>query len=298
MAREGSRWIGEPPSADEFADWFMKSVRIHDGLDPGNYVGGITLIPAKEKRQLEQRRGQQVVFVDQYRMTYTPYAKVETRIAYFWDLCLVNGWVGEIAPIIPPNAMTVIEGAAIGEPFYLMPALREDGRIGIQRACTMRVRAYDVERGGRHGGVVMMPPGGTKVGPLSTDVNSALRVETGAVGRALGMAGMLVIPGSGVATAEDMQELAGQTDRLEQPEQSLPSPSNGGAGPAAAAGDELQVQAEGLRLRIESDFPGLADELELWAQERKIDINDPKPTQLRALVKQMEKKLQEAEAAR
>lgn len=295
MAREGSRWIGEPPSPDDFATWFRRSVRIHDGLDAENYVGGITLIPAKEKRQLEQRKGQQVVFVDQYRMSYTPYAKVETRIAYFWDLCMVRGWVGEIAPVIPPNAMTVIEGAAIGEPFYLMPALREDGRIGIQRACTMRVRVYDPERGGRHGGVVMMPPGGTKVGPLSTDVNSALRVETGAVGRALGMAGMLVIPGSGVATAEDMQELAGQTDRLDQPEPSLPSaPANG----EAAAGDDLRSQAEVLRLRIESDFPGLADELELWAQERKIDINEPKPTQLRALVKQMERKLQEVESSR
>lgn len=294
MAREGSRWIGEPPSADEFADWFRKSVRIHDGLDAENYVGGITLIPAKEKRQVEERRGQQVVFVDQYRMTYTPYAKVETRIAYFWDLCAVRGWVGEIAPLIPPNAMTQIQEATIGEPFYLMPSLREDGRIGYQRACTMRVRAYDPDRGGRHGGVVMMPPGGTKVGPFSSDMNSALRVETGAVGRALGMAGILVIPGSGVATAEDMQELAGQTDRLDEAEPSLPPPPNGDP---AAAGDDLQAQAAALRLRIESDFPGLADELELWAQERKIDINEPKPTQLRALVKQMDKKLQEAEAA-
>lgn len=294
MAREGSRWIGAPPSADEFADWFMKSVRIHDGLDPGNYVGGITLIPAKEKRQVEERRGQQVVFVDQYRMTYTPYAKVETRIAYFWDLCMDRGWVGEIAPLIPPNAMTQIQEATIGEPFYLMPSLREDGRIGYQRACTMRVRAYDPDRGGRHGGVVMMPPGGTKVGPFSSDMNSALRVETGAVGRALGMAGILVIPGSGVATAEDMQELAGQTDRLDEQEPSLPPPANG---EATAAGD-LQAEADVLRLRIESDFPGLADELELWAQERKIDLNEPKPTQLRALVKQMEKKLKEVEASR
>lgn len=297
MAREGSRWIGEPPTSDEFADWFKKAVPLHDGMDPERYVGGVTLIPAKEKRQVEQRKGNAVQIVDQYRMTFTPYAKVETRLAYFWDLCAKNGWLGEISPVIPDTAMREFNSMQVGEPFYLAPYMREDGRMGLQRACTMRVRIYDPERGGKHGGVVMLPPAGTKVGAFSSDLNSALRVETGAVGRALGMAGMLVIPGSGVATAEDMHELAGQTDALpDNSEPTLPAAPGGGGGAAAAADPSLEQRAAELRLRIESDFPGIADELEAWAQERSININEPKDTQLRALVKQMEKKLKEAGA--
>lgn len=295
MAREGSRWIGDPPSAEEFAKWFTDSVPLHEGMKPDKYVGGVTLIPAKEKYQVQN--GDRIM--DKYRLTFTPYAKVETRVAYFWDLCALRGWVGEIAPIVPENAMTEFNAMSIGEPFYLMPFMGEDGKMRLQRACTMRVRVYDPALGRGSGGVVMMPPGGTKVGPFSADMNSALRVETGAIGRALGMAGMLVIPGSGVATAEDMQELAGQTDELPEKEPTLPAAPQaaGEPGAEASAGNELQAHVATLRSRIESDFPGIADELEMWANERKIDLNAPKDTQLRALAKQMEKKLKEAEAA-
>src|SRR5204863_2609716 len=51
---------------------------------------------------------------------------------------------------------------------------------------------------------------GTKQTPLAkqwADDNALMKAETGAVGRALGMAGILVV-GTGVATAEDMQEAA------------------------------------------------------------------------------------------
>lgn len=285
--REGSRWIHERPTSEEFAEWF-KTVRIHEGMKHENYVGGITLIPASEKVKIVRTLGNgRTAKVEEYRDVFTPYAKVETRVAYFWDLCAERGWLGEIEPVIPKNAMSEFKGISVGEPFYLMPYAQDNGQVAVRLGCSMRVRVYEASATSQNRKPIMLPPAGTKVGKFSGDENAALRVETGAVGRSLGMAGMLVIPGSGVATAEDMQELAGLPATTGE-EPALVDPN--------AEGNDLRSQADALRQRIESDFPALADELEQWAQGRKINLNEISDTQLRAVVKQMEKVLEKADA--
>jgi hypothetical protein len=281
--REGSRWIHGRPSSKDFVEWF-KTVKLHEGMKHEDYVGGITLIPGSEK---VGGRGS-----SQYRDVFTPYAKVETRVAYFWDLCASRGWIGEIEPIIPKGAMQEFKGVAVPEPFYLMPYQREDGNVGVRLAATMQVHIFDPTVNGKgfhgRGREVMVPNAGTKVGKFAGDEHATARVETGAVGRALGFAGMLVIPGSGVATAEDMQEVVGITPSGE--DAALPG-ENGTAEPTS-----LREQVAALRQEIESDFPGLGDELETWAQGRKINLNEIQDTQLRAVHKQMEKVLETARA--
>lgn len=291
--QEGSRWIGGRPKGDEFANWFITTVRMHEGMDPKLYAPGITLIPANEKikKKVTLQNGREGE-KEEWRQVFTPYAKVDTRIAYFWDLCELRGWLGEIEYLVPPNAVTTYMEQPLPDHVYLMPYPRDDGKVGFRLACTARIRVFDPEQRNSGSGYreVMKPPAATKVGAVSSDVNSLLRVETGAIGRALGMAGMLVIPGSGVATAEDMQELGTVTTTPEDAQ--LPE----GGPEAAPEAPSLRERFDELRAQLE-DKPALADELDAWAQERKppIDLNNVKEEQLRGLVRQAEKVLARAE---
>jgi hypothetical protein len=69
---------------------------------------------------------------------------------------------------------------------------------------------------------------------LKIDKNAIMKAETGAIGRALGAAGIFTIPGSGIATAEDM---------LEQAAGSTAAPAEEGAGPEAPAEEPAPAQA-------------------------------------------------------
>lgn len=285
--REGSRWIHTPPTGEEFAKWFKDTVKLHDGMPHEKYVSGITLIPGSEKHKTRDDSGRKT---ETYRDVFTPYAKVETRVAYFWDLCALKGWLGEIEPIIPKGALQEFKGIAVPDPFYFMPYPRDEaGNVGVRLACTMQVRVFDPATPGGFDGKgkpVLLPPAGTKVVTFGGE-HQVARAETGAVGRALGMAGMLIIPGSGVATAEDMQELAAgpqATGEEATLETKIDEPS-------------LAEQVAALRQELESDYPGVADELEEWAQGRKINLNEIQETQLRAVHKQMTKVLDAAKAA-
>src|SRR5215218_10140963 len=86
--REGNRWINERPSAQEVAEWFA-TVPLHEGMKHEPYVGGVTLIPAKEKSDEivgYDDDGFAIVRENVQKLTWTPYMKVDTRIRYFWDL--------------------------------------------------------------------------------------------------------------------------------------------------------------------------------------------------------------------
>jgi hypothetical protein len=126
------------------------------------------------------------------------------------------------------------------------------------------------------------------------DPNAFMKAETGAVGRALGMAGMLVIPGSGVATAEDMQE-SGASMAVAEAEPELPDAA------AAAPTPDTEVDVrdrinEGLAT-LESEFPEGFEKVTSWASGRSIDLDDIKDTQLRGVLRQIERGLVAAQAA-
>lgn len=275
--QEGSRWVGKRPTGEEVAHWFQ-SVPLDEGMRHEDHIGGITIISAKETR-LELQQGQ---FVDVERLVHVPYPRVDSRIAYFWQLCAANGWTGEIAPVnVPRTRAPGMNNENLPPGFAKVPVILPDKRVVTYITCTQRV-TVTLGDSGRFQKSVRNPPPATKQVPLvdrwgKPDDNAMMKAETGAIGRALGMAGVFVIPGAGVATAEDMQEYLAQTGAAAgAPEPALPDDST----------------PENIRDRIkelmgELNEPGLA-EFQTWVRERGFDLENLRETQERGVLRKLE----------
>lgn len=297
IGQEGSRWFNAMPTGEEIATWFEANVQVHEDLTAEHYVQGITMIPNtdKSKSVVGWDDATNAPVIQQVEnLVFTPYAKVETRIKYFNDLMakMEDEWLGVIEPVAPPNPPKNLP------PGYF-PFSIDAGDKGIYRfiACQMKVTVFKREtvtwkeyRNSQTGGIVRIREGetvidaapGTKMVPMmgryDPDPSSLMKAETGAIGRALGMAGMLVIPGSGVATAEDMQEALSGGPQASLPEdQSLPvdQPQSGPASaPRPAVQREtvtdLQQQVVATLNALKAEFPETFEEYRAWAQERAI----------------------------
>lgn len=307
--REGSRWLYNKPSGESVGEWFEKNVELHEGLEHEKYIGGIVLIPQQEKvkeTRLAANGSTQIVEVEQ--MVYIPYAKVETRVAYWWDfLDRHPEWVGAIEPVgslrdgLPPGFFKIVVADKDSKNVaYLGCSVRARILTDVQKA-SFKQDGLGAERRmpvvqGLVGTPVREYPQGTKLVPMldrwgKPDPNAFMKAETGAVGRALGMAGMLVIPGSGVATAEDMQE-SGASMAVE-PE--LPEAATAPAAPEAEVDVRDKIN-EGLAT-LETEAPEAFEKVTTWASGRKIDLDDIKETQLRGVLRQVERGLEAAAAA-
>lgn len=288
QGQEGNRWVNQLPSGKDISDWFEKNVKIGEGLDHKEYVGGVTLIPNEEKSKavVGWDGGNNPIIRRVEDLVYTPYMRVETRIKYFWDLMAEAETIGFIEPVptekpdpsVPPGffKMVIPTGENVGVRFI---------------CCSMRVTVYEKDsvtyekllvdkRTGREeivrrGKILLAGAPATKMVPTlsydKADNNSIMKAETGAIGRALGMAGMLVIPGTGIATAEDMQEL-GQTggatvseaaDGAELPEGPLVVEQRSDADLDQEMRDEV-----GTILKAMEQFPETLASFKAWAAQR------------------------------
>lgn len=178
------------PSADEMAKWFSQ-VKLHDELDHANYIGGIVVI---ENKQLKQ---------------WNPYPLAGVRIAYFWDWVDSHGYAAHIdttAPEILDFPFTKGQG---DDPFTNAKTLLVSAHVKVLEGERV-VREATAQKQV----TLNMKVGGTWDGQLKRKVNqstipdftSVMKAETGAVARALANMGMLALPGSGVASAEDIFE--------------------------------------------------------------------------------------------
>lgn len=292
--REGSRWVGEFPLPEDVAHWFSL-VHLHDEMEHAHYLPGLTLITSSEKVKRINGDGK---IVEVERLVHVPYAKVETRVAYFWDLCFRRGWLGKIEPVNVPrvNYQNMVN-MHLPPGFFRVPVQGVDGKFTHFVASSMKVTIFERDlRTGGQGRVVLDAPPATKQIAMVDRFNTAdpfamMKAETGAVGRALGMAGMLALPGSGVATAEDMLEaLAGARggNGLQEVEAEVEAPVvEGGQAPA---GVEL-IQT--LMTRLQSDAPGRLEVVVEWAKGRNINLASMKPTQHRAVIGQLERQVAE-----
>jgi hypothetical protein len=290
--REGSRWYNERPTPEQVAEWFQ-TVPLHSGMQHEDYIGGVTLIQAVEKSdevvgydkdelpQIRERRD----------LVYVPYVKVETRVAYFWRLMELRSWIGEITPVVTP-------GAEIGLPpgFFKYAAADPKGKTIPFVGCSMVMRAWEPMTGVSERRLMLSPPPGTKKVATATkwevDQNALMKAETGAVGRALGMGGILVVPGSGVATAEDMQDAQ--------------VPAGASAAPAvpSTAVEEREPTDEELRARItmlagelEELDPARLEAFQEWSRSRKLTLASAEGAALKGAVRKLEKELDAARSA-
>jgi hypothetical protein len=113
---------------------------------------------------------------------------------------------------------------------------------------------------------------GTKQVGGGPDMNQIAKAQTGAIGRALGVAGVLVI-GTGIATAEDMQELPGYGATPVAPELPVvPSAIAEGQPPPvdpAAQLDQLRSRALALQTQLQEQSSDAWKEFAAWYAERR-----------------------------
>lgn len=288
IGQEGSRWFNAMPSGEELASWFGENVDLHDGLEASDYVQGVTLIPGTEKsKTVIGWKDNAPVIETVENLVFTPYAKVETRVKYFHDLMAKHDdWLGVIEPVPPKSSP-----ATLPPGFFRYAVQTNDGTVNYV-CCSMKVTIFEkdsiewrefrntdtgsIERV-RTGKVLLDAAPATKMiatmrrfGP---DEFALMKAETGAVGRALGMAGMLVIPGTGIATAEDMQEaqgLEGSGGQVEPEQVKPPVEAQPAAPPSEEAITELRQRAIHIIGLLKAEFPPEFEEFKAWAASRQI----------------------------
>jgi hypothetical protein len=324
--REGSRWWNERPAPVDVADWF-KTVPLHEEMEHERYINGIVLIPQKTKTDEidgENPDGTAKIREGIWNLTYTPYPKVETRVQYFHDLMAKHlaDWMGVIEAVggesgLPPgfSVRSVTHG--------------DKGQYSTRfLCCTAKVTVYergDVQwRQVNHigGGSEMVRVGKTIIDALPAtkqvpllgyqykpDAFAVMKAETGAAGRALGMAGMLVIPGAGVATADDMNEANSMEGRPAPAEAAVEPEAKAEAAklpeepkPKAEEAEEinqetkLRDEANEALLEMKTNFTGAFEEFKTWCKGRGIenlsDIHEV--AVLKGIVKKAQKDLDAA----
>jgi hypothetical protein len=225
-------------------------------MEHDRYVGGLVLIPSTDKVKRTKVAQNGATYVNEEEETvYTPYVRVDTRIAYFRDYVAKNpDWVAEIVPVpakVIEREASPYFNAHIADRGFAIHPIRVGEKVTFYVACTMEVAIYEREsfaakmRGDKVRPV--MQGVATKQVPMTkaygqnayADDNCLMKAETGAVGRALGFMGMLVI-GTGVATAEDVQDAISERGAAtEQPQSAtLPPVVNREGEPVAAAPQE------------------------------------------------------------
>jgi hypothetical protein len=317
--REGSRWINERPTGEDVADWFEKNVELPDGLEHKHYLPGIVLIPQNEKsKEVIGFNDGMPVQKEVENRVYIPYAKVETRVKMFWDyMALHEDWFGVIEPVeveggkskgYPPGyfSMTVEQTKSSDT----SPPSSSAARCGS--ASTSASSVKDETSSTRATGVIAQltfrrtgklildaPPATKMVAALNrygeADQFAMMKAETGAIGRALGLAGMLVIPGSGVASAEDMQEAGiGDQPVAAPPPEAAQAPQAQQMSQEEITGELRREAAAGIAKLRESN-PDEYKKFTDWTRQRGIGkLDELEATALRGLTTKIKKHLEAA----
>lgn len=263
--QEGSRWRFTRPSSEEVATWFT-SVPLDDDMNHSDFVSGVVLIPATETVKYQTRTGT----AERKEMTFTPYMRVDTRIAYFHKLAEAKKLIPVIEPVAVPQ---VTSGAGKNDHMpegYWWHVIGTETQNTKFLCCTMRVALYreedyfsldrpeEVKGSSRPLRPVRFGVSTKQIKGLADD-NMLAKAETGAIGRALGVAGILVV-GTGIATAEDMAEM-GSSPLVGAP--TLPEIEE------AESDEQLNERLLALQTKMQQDVPEKWSEFSAWWTERK-----------------------------
>lgn len=314
--REGNRWVNERPTPEKVAEWFEASVRLHDGMEHKDWVGGISLIQTTEEHD------EVVGFGDDGRPTivagvqhvfYVPYPKVETRVDYFKSLTATHNegakerdrWTDFILPVPAKES----GGMPVG--YFPAKVTLPDGRVATLVGYTAQATIFEgpiyweerldpdgVTRRYPNGDIVFQGAHGTKTVPVldrwgGVNADAFAWAQTGANGRALGFAGILVIPGTGVATAEDMIE--SQQGGKPQAAPAAPQPQEGQTPVDTDPEALLRQRTVEMLSTLQNDYPEALKTFQAWARERKFGSLDTiGGPALKGVVKKLEKTLDQA----
>lgn len=302
--QEGARWLYARPSGQEVAAWFIANVKVHAGMDPDDWANGLTVIEQTEKHKVTKDDGE---VVDRQRLVYAPFVKAEARVLYFRQWLAKNpDLVGVIdrsrVPRITDGSLR--DNSHLPDGYFLHAVVDAQSQWKTFVGSSVEISVYerDLRSGGR-GRLVMQAPGDKLVEQTNRwgpDVNAVMAAQTGAVARALGLLGMLVIAGSSVATAEDVEEAlaAGGPDAPAPTATTvaLPEgvPSRGEHKPATEdkpADQRAYILA--MLSQLKEHHPDRYEEVQAWARERKLDWEDLEEKTLRGIVRQLERRLAE-----
>jgi hypothetical protein len=335
-AQHGSRWLYEPPTEEQVKEWF-RTVNLHTGMVHEPYFGGIVVIGASEKVKVNrQKPADGSVYVQEIeQQVYVPYVKVDTRIAYFWDYVrhlnegdIAGRFVGVIEPVEQrriTDPKSAFFNGHLPDGYAIHPVRNQDDSFNRYLVGTFRVAIYERQSyGERIAGRPAMPllQGiGSKQVSLArkyADDNAMMKAETGAIGRALGVAGILVV-GTGVATAEDIQESmaatpgAGAVSDASVPDATLPGEDGGGGMPEGVPeeappaqnvttpegdDDAMRERALDLQKTLEADYPEVWEAYKAWWNDRKFGrLSELSGPALKGAVVKLERDLDAAKQA-
>lgn len=185
-------WVGEPPSLDE-VEAKLKGLPPWWHLEPAEYVEFIQPLSQTKNMSLEKGR-------KEYATVWTLYVTVAGRVRMVNDAAEANGWVVEFEP--EPVTPTGIPGYLV----YDEGGDEDAGRVVYREYVSIWEKTDDgAILLGRRPGTAWVPFSG---GGGAIASNRWEKVETSARGRALAAWGFGVLPGSGIASLEEMQAAA------------------------------------------------------------------------------------------
>jgi hypothetical protein len=199
-----SNWqfVGRAPSREDTVDLLDTLAPVY-GVKTVDYADFVQALPQKLKVKKPHPENPRLV-VEEYVEAYTLYVSVAGRIKMLNDAQAQAGWSVEFVP--EPVTPTGIPGY-----------LQNDDRLVYREY--VRIVEHVVDDAGSRDVPLGSRPGTawvpTKGGSNAAGSNPYEKVETSARGRALGAWGFGVLPGSGIASLEEMQNLAGNRAALD-----------------------------------------------------------------------------------
>lgn len=190
-------FIDEVPTP-ETVRTLLESLPDQWGVKVADYLDYVQALPANKKIKVEVPRsdGQGTQRVEQFVAIYTLYMTVAGREQMLRAAAEINGWRVDLEPAVIPNQL----------PGFLAFDIEGDRPIVYRETCT--IWRNEIADGspvqimlGTKSGTAWVPGTGRQQAAKSNPVE---KVETAARGRAIAAWGIGVLPGSGVASVEEM----------------------------------------------------------------------------------------------
>ena len=246
-------FAGEPPTGQQVHD-LLASLRPQWKVKPVDYIDFVQPLPARKKIKVpvldqngepRMNRGQPVT-ADQHIDVWTLYIGVAGRIAMLNEAADLNGWRVDLSP---DPGQGSIGGFIESTPLEDLAAEGKSGRVVYREACSVwKVMDDGTELclGSKTGTAWVPARGGTQ----AAGTNPFEKVETSARGRAIAAWGIGILPGSGVASLEEMrgaQQNQRQAQREPRQQQAQGAPATND--PEVLRGQALTMLEEIRQLR-------------------------------------------------